>query len=199
MKRAALYARVSTEQQIDKDSIPAQIDALTKYANEHNYEIQDIYVDDGVSGTLLNERDELQRLLENVKEGKIDILIFTKLDRYFRSLRHYLNTQEILDKYNVPWIAIWEHYETQTPQGRLMVSQMLSFAQFEAEQTGQRISQVFNYKKSKHEVLSGKVPFGYKIVDKHMVPDPDKADIARQVFSTYIETGSMCETMKLMQ
>ena len=199
MIRAALYARVSTDSQIDKDSIPAQVDALKKYASDHNYEIQDIYVDDGVSGALLNERDELQRLLENVKKRKIDIILICKLDRWFRSVKHYMNVQEVLNQYGVPWKTIWENYETASPAGRLMVTQMMAFAEFEAGNTALRINKTFDYKKSRHEVLSGKVPFGYKIENKHIVPDPEKADIARQVFQTYIETGSICETLKLMQ
>lgn len=195
--RTALYCRVSTDQQVrDGDSIQAQLSALKSYCEKNGYEIAGIYTDDGISGTLLNERDELQRLLDDVRSGKIDLLIFTKLDRYFRNLKHYLNTQEVLDKYNVPWIAIWENYETRTPQGRLMVNQMLSFAQFEAEQTGQRINQVFSYKKQNKEVLSGKVPFGYRIEDKHLVIDPEKADIVRRVFQIYIDTGGVSETLR---
>ena len=198
--RTAIYCRVSTDQQVrDGDSIQAQLSALKSYCEKNGYEIAGIYTDDGISGTLLNERDELQRLLDDVRSGKIDLLIFTKLDRYFRNLKHYLNTQEVLDKYNVPWIAIWENYETRTPQGRLMVNQMLSFAQFEAEQTGQRINQVFSYKKQNKEVLSGKIPFGYRIEDKHLVIDPEKADIARQVFQTYIDTGGISETLRKME
>lgn len=195
--RVGIYARVSTDIQVKEgDSIQAQLSALRSYCEKNGYEIAGIYTDDGISGTLLNERDELQRLLDDVRSGKIDLLIFTKLDRYFRNLKHYLNTQEVLDKYNVPWIAIWENYETRTPQGRLMVNQMLSFAQFEAEQTGQRINQVFSYKRQNHEVLSGKVPFGYVIKDKHLVIDPEKADIVRRVFQTYISTGGVSETLR---
>lgn len=195
--RVGLYARVSTDIQAkDGDSIQAQLSALRSYCEKNKYDIAGEYIDDGVSGTLLNERDELQRLLDDVRSGKIDLLIFTKLDRYFRNLKHYLNTQEVLDKYNVPWVAVWENYETRTPQGRLMVNQMLSFAQFEAEQTGQRINQVFSYKKQNKEVLSGKVPFGYKIENKHLVIDPDKAEIVRQVFQMYIDTGSVSSVLR---
>lgn len=200
MVRVGIYCRVSTDQQVrDGDSIQAQLSALRIYAKEHDYEIAGEYVDDGISGTLLAERDELQKLLDDVKKKKIDLILFTRLDRWFRSIRHYLNTQEVLDKYNVPWRAIWESFETQTPQGRFMVNQTLSFAQYESETTAIRIRHVFDYKKEQREALSGKVPFGYKIVDKHIIPDPEKADIARQVFQTYIETGSICETLKLMQ
>lgn len=200
MVRVGIYCRVSTDQQVNEgDSIQAQLSALRKYASDHNYEIAGTFIDDGVSGTLLNERDELQNLLDAVKQRKVDLILFTRLDRWFRSIRHYLNTQETLDKYGVPWRAIWEQFETQTPQGRFMVNQTLSFAQYESETTAIRIRHVFDYKKTKHEALSGKIPYGYKIEDKHIVPDPEKADIARQVFRTYIETGSICETLKLMQ
>ncbi len=199
MTRVALYARVSTDAQAQEgDSIQAQISALKKYAADHNYKIVGIFVDDGVSGTLLDGRDELQKLLEEVKKKNVDLIIFTKLDRYFRNLKHYLNTQEVLDKFNVPWIAVWENYETKSPQGRLMVNQMLSFAQFEAEQTGQRINQVFNYKKTKHEVLSGKVPYGYKIENKHYVIDEEKAEEVRRAFAMYVESGNLSETLRQM-
>lgn len=200
MKRVALYARVSTDAQVrEGDSIQAQLTALREYAHKHNYIIAGEYVDDGISGTLLAERDELQRLLEDVKEGKIDLICFCKLDRWFRSVKHYLNVQEILDKYNVPWKAIWEQYETVSPTGRLLVTQMLSIAEFEAANTALRINKVFDYKKDKREVLSGKVPFGYMIQDKHLVPDPEKAPIVRQVFDMYATSGNMCETMRLTQ
>ena len=194
--RAALYARVSTFQQTDKDSIPAQVDALKKYAEEHNYEIQDIYIDDGISGSLLAERDELQRLLSNVEAGNIDIILVCKLDRWFRSVKHYMTVQEILDKHNVPWKTIWESYETVSPTGRLMVTQMLAFAEYECANTSLRINKTFDYKKKSKEVLSGKIPFGYKIVDKHLVIDPEKADIVRRVFQTYISTGGVSETLR---
>ena len=200
MKRVALYCRVSTDRQVrEGDSIQAQITALREYAKKHNYVVTGEYIDDGVSGTLLNERDELQHLLDDVRKGLIDLLLFTRLDRYFRNVRHYLNTQSVLDEYGVTWRAIWESYETESPGGRLMITQMLGFAQFEAENTALRINRVFDYKKSQHEVISGKIPFGYKIENKHMVPDPDKAKIVRKVFDLYIQTGSMCETMRLTE
>ena len=194
--RAALYARVSTIQQTDKDSIPAQVDALKKYAEEHNYEIQDIYIDDGISGSLLAERDELQRLLSNVGAGNIDIILVCKLDRWFRSVKHYMTVQEILDKHNVPWKTIWESYETVSPTGRLMVTQMLAFAEYECANTSLRINKTFDYKRQNKEILSGKIPYGYRIEDKHLVIDPEKADIARRVFQTYIDTGGISETLR---
>lgn len=197
LKRAAIYARVSTEDQArEGDSIPAQCEALRRYVAEHeDLVLAGEYVDAGISGQKFKERDELQRLLEDVKRGQIDIILFCKLDRWYRSIRHYTATQEILDKHGVTWLAIWEPiYDTTTPSGRLIVNQMMSIAQFEAENTGQRIKQVFAYKIQQGEVLSGSCPPGYSIKDKHFVPN-EQADMVRDMFRYYIETNSMRQTM----
>lgn len=198
MKRAALYCRVSSDKQVKEgDSIPAQREALRKYAKDHNFLIAGEYIDDGISGTKYSQRDELQRMLSDVEAGKIDILIFTKLDRYFRSVRHYTATQAILDKHNVGWTAIWEPiYDTTTPQGRLIVNQMMSIAQFEAENTGQRIRQVQAYKLSQKEVISGQTTAGYKIVNKHLVPD-ENACYVREMFEMYSACGSINRVMRV--
>lgn len=197
MKKTAIYIRVSTDKQVDGDSIPAQRNALRKYIDDHADMIfAGEYMDDGVSGTKYSERDELQRLLDDVKKGQVDLILITKLDRWFRSVRHYTATQEILDRHGVGWLAIWEPiYDTTTPQGRLIVNQMMSIAQFEAEQTGQRIRQVQAYKVMQGEVLSGTPPHGYKIVDKHLVPNEYAGNVIT-VFDTYERTSSIAQTMR---
>ena len=199
MKRTAIYMRVSTTRQAEEgDSIPAQRDALRKYIDDHDDMIfAGEYLDDGISGTKL-DRDELQRLLEDVQAGKIDLILVVKLDRWFRSIRHYVNTQELLDRYGVGWLAIWEPiYDSTTPQGRLIINQMMSIAQFEAENTGQRIRQVFAYKSASGEVLSGKIPIGYSIVNKRLVPNDDAPKI-RAVFEHYSQTGKLFETGRIL-
>lgn len=197
MKRTAIYLRVSSDKQAQEgDSIPAQRTALRKYIDDHDDMIfTGEYLDDGVSGTR-NDRDELRRLLSDVEDGKIDLILATKLDRIYRSIRHYLNFQDTLDKHGVNWLAIWEPiYDTSTPQGRLIINQMMSIAQFEAENTGQRIRQVQKYKVSQGEVISGSTPPGYTIESKHLVPD-ENAEAVRQVFRHYSLTGNMHETMR---
>ena len=89
MKRTAIYLRVSSDKQAKEgDSIPAQRDALRKYIDDRDdLTFAGEYLDDGISGTKA-DRDELQRLLDDVEAGKIDLIIFTKLDRWFRSVRH---------------------------------------------------------------------------------------------------------------
>lgn len=200
MQRVALYIRVSTDTQAKEgDSIPAQREALRKYAEEHGYVIVGEYVDEGISGRKFKERDELQRMLEDVRKKKIDTILFTKLDRFYRSIRHYTATQETLDKYGVGWLAIWEPiYDTTTPSGRLIVNQMMSIAQFEAENTGARIDQVFAYKVAKGEVISGSTPPGYSIKDKHLVPNAD-ADTVRAMFDYYKRTNNLRQTVLYLE
>lgn len=196
MKRAAIYIRVSSDKQAQEgDSVPAQRDALHRYIKDHvGLIFAGEYLDDGVSGTKA-DRDELTRLLADVERGAVDLILVTKLDRLYRSIRHYLNMMETLDRCGVGWLAIWEPiYDTTTPQGRLIVNQMMSIAQFEAEQTGQRIRQVQAYKLTQREVISGSVPPGFRIEQKHLVPSED-ADAVRLAFEIYARLGNLNRTM----
>lgn len=195
MKRTAIYLRVSTDKQAQEgDSIPAQRDALMKYVKEHNYIFVGEYLDDGISGTK-EDRAEFQRMMEDVKRGLIELILVTKLDRIHRSLRNFLNMQDTLDKYNCDWLAIWEPmYDSSTPQGRMIINTMMNLAQFEAEQTGQRIRQVFQYKREKGEILSGKVPCGLKIENKHLVADENFENV-KKVFEYYQEHGNLRKTV----
>ena len=194
--RAALYCRVSSDRQAQEgDSIAAQLDALNKYASERKYTIIGTFVDDGISGTKY-DRDELQRMLSEVEAGHVDIVLVTKMDRLHRSLRNFLNMQDTLDRHGCAWCAIWEpQYDTSTPQGRMIVNTMMNLAQFEAEQTGERVRQVFGHKTQNREVLSGNAPPGYSIIDKHLVPNAD-ADKIRRAFEIYDSTNSLAETVR---
>ena len=195
MRNTAIYIRVSTDTQARKgDSLGEQMDTLKKYIDEQpDLVLYDTYIDDGVSGQKL-DRGDFTRLLDDVKAGRVDFIIFTKLDRWFRSLRHYLNTQAILEKHNVAWLAVSQpFYDTSTPQGRAFVAQSMMFAELEAQNDSVRIKDVFNYKYKRGEVLSGKTPLGYSIKDKHLVPNED-AEKAVAVFEYYDRTNSLSST-----
>lgn len=189
--------RVSTTQQVEEgDSIAAQRDALRKYINAHDDLIfSGEYLDDGISGTKA-DRDELQRMLSDIKAGLIDLVLCTKLDRLQRSLRNFLNMQDIMDKYKCNWLAIWEPmYDSSTPQGRMIINTMVNLAQFEAENTGSRIRQVMSYKVQQGEAITGIIPTGYKIENKHLVLD-DHAEYIRKCFEYYAYTGNLNKTAR---
>ena len=200
VRRAALYIRVSTDEQARKGySLPAQREALEDYARKNGYAIVDVYIDDGVSAhQVYTKRKGLMRLLNDVRAGKIDTVLFIKLDRWFRNIKEYYKVQEILDGHNVAWKAILEDYETETSQGNMVTNIMLSVAQAESDRTSDRIKFVFENKVARGEVLSGKTPFGYKIENKRLVPD-ENADAARDMFKHYAETHSITSTMRYMR
>lgn len=185
--RAALYIRVSSEEQVMRGySLEAQEEALTRYAKEHELLIAGIYVDEGKSarGNIKN-RKAFQRLMADVQADKIDLILFIKLDRWFRSVKDYYKTQEILEKHRVNWRATEEQYDTSTANGRLYINIRLALAQDEADRTSERIKFVQAAKVARREVISGKVPMGFRIEHKHLVHDPEKIDMVRDLFAHY--------------
>lgn len=198
--RVAIYIRVSTDKQVkDGDSMRDQLATGQKYIDSHeNMILVDTYIDDGISGQKL-KRDDFQRLLDDVRAGRIDLIIFTRLDRWFRNLRHYLNTQDILDKHGVSWTAIEQPYfDTSTPHGRAFVNNSMIWAELEAQNDSDRILGVFDDKVDNGEVLSGSTPIGYKIESKHLVPDDD-APTAVSIFQYYRKSGNLSMTLRYME
>jgi len=193
--RAFIYTRVSTTQQVDNgDSLKEQESTLLKYAESKGYEVVKIYCEEGVSGRK-NDREQLQALLDDVKQNKGDIILFTYLSRWFRNQRHYLNTQEILTKHNVVWRAVREEYfNTDTPVGRAMISQMMTFGELEAEMTGERIKSVFEHKIANGEVISGSTSVGFKIANKRLVAD-ERAYIVIELFDYYKKHNNLNRTI----
>ena len=188
--RVALYARVSTEDQyLHGLSIEAQLAALRDWAKDKT--VVDEYVDAGISAkTPIKKRPELQRLLRDVSIGKIDVVAFTKLDRWTRNVREYYKAQDVLDANNVAWKAIHEDYETQTASGKLKVHIMLAVAQDEAERTGERVKAVFEEKRKKGLIVNGRVPPGFDYNNGHIEPNDDAPKI-KALFDYYAATRSL--------
>lgn len=164
--RAGLFERVSTEEQSRFGfSIQSQIEDLEKYCKDNRIKIVDHYCDEGVSaGKPYTKRPEMKRLLDDVQAGKIDVILFTRLDRWFRNVQEYFKVQEILDKHKVEWKAIWEDYDTTTANGRMAITIFLAIAQAEREKTAERIKSVFESKRRRKESFFGEssTPAGYK-------------------------------------
>lgn len=163
--RAGLYERVSTDEQAKYGySIKTQIDALEEYCEKNKIKVADHYTDDGVSGgKAAFRRPEMARLLNDIKEKKIDIVLFTRLDRWFRNVQEYFKVQEILDEHKVQWKAIWEDYDTTTANGKMAITIFLAIAQNEREKGAERVRVVFEKKRQNKEAWFGpnSMPFGY--------------------------------------
>jgi site-specific DNA recombinase len=200
IKHVALYLRVSSDKQAKTgDSLREQLETLQDYvAKRDDLVIHETYIDDGISGQKLN-RDEFTHLMDDVKSGIIDIILFTKLDRWFRSLRHYLNTQDTLEKYGVTWTAVSQpFFDTTTAHGRAFVAQSMTWAELEAQNDSERILAVFDSKVKFGEVISGTAPFGYHIDNKRLVPD-ENAKYVVEIFEHYKRTSNLMEVMRHMR
>ena len=194
MKHAALYLRVSTEEQkIHGQSIDAQLDTLTKYCDSHGMTYE-IYNDAGISARKsYKKRPELLRLLRDCQRGKIDVVLFTRLDRFFRSVPDYYEC--IRQMNGVPWKATLEDYEILTPEGVFKTNIMLSVAQSEADKTAARLRDSYQYRKARGEWY-GRPPIGYILKDKKLEKDPETAPCVSAMFSTYLSTFSTQMTLQ---
>jgi len=201
MIRAGLYIRVSTEEQaLHGYSLEAQREALTRYAREHDYYIADYYTDEGASARKpFTKRREFMRMLNDVQADKLNLILILKLDRWFRSVRDYYKVQEILETHHVDWKTVLENYDTSTAAGRLHINIMLSVAQDEADRDSERIRFVFQDKLRRNEVI-GKIPRGYKVENKKMVPGDEKTvEMVRDIFRAFLELGSFYATTVYVQ
>ncbi len=197
--RCALYDRVSTDMQAKEGlSLDAQRQALTEYALSHSYEIVGYYSDEGLTARKkMQNRKELQRLLNDVKADKIDLILVTKLDRWFRNIKDYHNTQSILEAHNCNWKTIFEEYDTTTSNGRFAINIMLSVNENECDRDSERIRSVFEYKKRNREHLNGKPAYGYTTdAEKHLIKDPKTQHIVEDVFKTYFSIYSKKGTIR---
>lgn len=198
LQRAALYIRVSTEEQAQHGySLGAQIAALDDYAKRNDYMIVDHYIDDGFSARKkYTTRKEFMRMLEDVKRDKIDIILFIKLDRWFRSVKDYYEVQSVLEAHNVHWKAVLEDYDTLTSGGQLHINIMLSVAQNESDRTSERIKFVLRDKERRKEPCMSKLPYGLKIENKQIVPaNPQMAEMLQDLFLHYESYSSVNKTM----
>lgn len=198
--RVAKYKRVSTdEQKLKKNSIIAQDELLDNYIASHpDMILVGDFSDEGISGSKI-QRTELQNLLELVESGGVDLILVTKLDRWFRNIAFYYTVQEVLERNKVAWKTILEEYDTLTADGRLKVNIMLSVAQNEVERTSERIKVVFNSKVAHRQAITGAQPWGFT-TDKgngarKVVRDPEFEEIIRdfidRVFLTHSIRGSI--------
>lgn len=207
IRRVGLYGRVSTEEQALRGfSIEAQVDALKEYAKKNNMKIVDIYLDEGISGAKPPlKRPALNRLLEDVKAGKIDMILFTKLDRWFRSVKEYFKVQEILEDNKVEWKTILEDYDTSSANGQMAITIFLAVAQNERDRTAERIKVVLEHKRKNKEACFGgqAIPFGYtKEKDPNgvmrLVKDPETEKACQEFWDILIKSNNLNKAIRHM-
>ena len=200
--RVDLYIRVSGQEQAIKGlSLEAQQENLEEYARERGWVIVGTYIDAAKTARKrMYKRTNFLRMLEDVKQDKVDLILFTRLDRWFRSVTGYYKVMEILDAHNCGWLTTQEQYDTTTAGGRLYINLRLSIAQNEADLCGERIGVVLDSKVKHGTVVSGKIPFGYRInKEKRLEIVPQDAAIILDAFEHYRSSVSVRATAAYIQ
>lgn len=192
--RVGGYARVSTEEQKKYGySIDAQVDKIKKYCELKNYQLVDMFIDEGFTASNM-KRPRLLDLLNSL--DKIDAIVFTRLDRFSRNVLEANKMLATLQKNNVSMIAIEEEdINTTDADGLFMFNLKVSLAEREIKKTSERIRSVFEYKVKEGQVISGVTALGYKVATidgiKRMVKDEDEAPIVIDTFNYFLKYQSI--------
>ena len=197
-RRCAVYTRKSSEEGLEQEfnSLDAQREACEAYIASQRSEgwvlIRDQYDDGGISGGTL-ERPALQRLLSDIDDGLVDVVVVYKIDRLSRSLMDFSKLVEVFDRNNVTFVSVTQSFNTTTSMGRLTLNILLSFAQFEREVTAERIRDKVKARRMKGIFMGGNPPYGYEPKDRKLVIDEEEAKNVRWIFSRFLEIGSATE------
>ncbi|MBR2537155.1 MAG: recombinase family protein [Hyphomicrobium sp.] len=194
--RCAIYTRKSSEEGLEQDfnSLDAQREACEAYILSQRHAgwiaLPDMYDDGGISGATL-ERPSVQRLFNDVRDGKVDCVVVYKVDRLTRSLADFAKIVEIFDASSVSFVSVTQQFNTTSSMGRLTLNVLLSFAQFEREIAGERIRDKIAASKKKGMWMGGYPPLGYDVRDRKLVITPHEAETVRDIFRRYLELGAV--------
>lgn len=207
MKRIGIYLRVSTEEQarIQDGSLVSQRQRLIEYVDGQNRRdanwgiIVDFYCDDKSAKDM--NRPEFQRLLTDVKLGRINLILSTELSRLSRSLKDFCEVWDLFKKHDTGFITLREQFDTTTAAGEMMVFNLMNFAQYERKQTAERISANWAARAKRGLWNGGSIPLGFDRNPKspgELLPNETEAKTVTEIFKTFLEAGSVRETCREM-
>jgi site-specific DNA recombinase len=190
MPRAAVYIRVSTEDQAREGySLGAQKERLMAYCEAQGWDVAGVYEDDGHSGR--NTRRPAYRVMLEERD-KWDLLLVMKMDRIHRNSKNFMIMMEDLEKWGKKFTSMNESLDTSTAVGRFVVDIIQRIAQLESEQIGERTYMGMRQKAESGSGLTGfNVPYGYHFVNGKLVQSPEEAAIVRGVFDSYLAGETM--------
>jgi DNA invertase Pin-like site-specific DNA recombinase len=199
--RCAIYTRKSSEEGLEQsfNSLDAQREACQAFITSQRQEgwrvLPEHYDDGGYSGGSM-DRPALKRLLADLEANKVDTIVVYKVDRLTRSLTDFAKIVEALDARGVSFVSVTQQFNTTTSMGRLTLNVLLSFAQFEREVTGERIRDKIAASKRKGMWMGGRVPLGYDLEGRKLVPNQQEAEVVNKIFRLYLALGCVFKLKK---
>jgi len=194
-QRCAIYTRKSSHEGLEQEfnSLHAQREACEAYIASQRSEgwalVRDQYDDGGISGGTL-ERPGLKRLLADIEDGLVDVVVVYKIDRLSRSLMDFSKLVEVFERNDVTFVSVTQSFNTTSSMGRLTLNILLSFAQFEREVIGERIRDKVAASRKRGIWMGGYVPMGYDAADRKLVINAEEAVEVRRIFTRFVELGS---------
>ncbi len=196
VRRCAVYTRKSSDEGLEQsfNSLHAQREACEAYIKSQAHEgwklVKTPYDDGGFSGGSM-ERPAVKRLMADLRQGLIDVVVVYKVDRLTRSLADFAKIVEILDGHGTSFVSITQQFNTTSSMGRLTLNVLLSFAQFEREVTGERIRDKIAASKRKGMWMGGNLPLGYDVLNRQLAINDAEAETVRYIFQRYVELGTV--------
>ncbi|HDR7711243.1 TPA: recombinase family protein [Bacillus cereus] len=191
--RCVIYTRVSTDLQAEEGiSLEMQKERLQQYAFSQGWKVVDTYTDEGFSAKN-TDRPAFQKMLQEMKLNKFDIILVYRLDRFTRSVADLHKILEDMDKYNVKFKSSVELFDTTTATGRMFITLVATLAQWERETISERVKDAMKKRAEQGKYNGGTVPYGYRLKKGDLITHEKEGKLVKLIFerSTSLGAGAL--------
>ena len=190
--RVAAYARVSSSSDEQLNSFAAQNRYYTELiSSKDNWQLVDIYADEGITGTSIEKRDDFKRMLRDCERGLIDRIFVKSISRFARNTTECLETVRSLKARGVSVYFEKEGIDTGKVSGEMLTAVFASLAQAESQSLSGNMRWGLRKRMQAGTYLAPSTPFGYKIQDGEYIIVPNEAEIVRYIFESYVSGNGM--------